>query len=85
MRNLCLLIILPCIFIIISHTSQEAKSLPAIGAKLADKIWEIIESGGLRKLDEFKSNEEMNTLELFSNVWGAGAITSRQWYQQVNP
>ncbi|XP_076103437.1 DNA polymerase lambda-like [Mytilus galloprovincialis] len=63
-------------------TWEEAKSLPAIGAKLADKIWEIIESGGLRKLDEFKSNEEIKTLELFSNVWGAGAVTSRQWYQQ---
>ncbi|XP_063433678.1 DNA polymerase lambda-like isoform X2 [Mytilus trossulus] len=64
-------------------TWEEAKSLPAIGAKLADKIWEIIESGGLRKLDEFKSSEEIKTLELFSNVWGAGAVTSRQWYQQV--
>ncbi|XP_063433677.1 DNA polymerase lambda-like isoform X1 [Mytilus trossulus] len=63
-------------------TWEEAKSLPAIGAKLADKIWEIIESGGLRKLDEFKSSEEIKTLELFSNVWGAGAVTSRQWYQQ---
>ncbi|CAC5361066.1 POLL [Mytilus coruscus] len=63
-------------------TWEEAKALPAIGAKLADKIWEIIESGGLRKLDEFKSNEEIKTLELFTNVWGAGAVTSRQWYQQ---
>lgn len=61
---------------------EEAKSLPAVGARLADKIWEIIESGGLRKLDEFKSSEEIKTLELFSNVWGAGAVTSRQWYQQ---
>lgn len=62
---------------------QEARALPAVGSKLADKIWEIVESGGLRKLDEFKSSDEIKTLELFGNLWGAGAVTSRQWYQQV--
>lgn len=38
---------------------QEAKSLPGVGDKLADKIWEIIESGELRKLDELSSQEEI--------------------------
>ena len=30
-----------------------------VGEKLANKIWEIVESGELRKLDELSSTEEM--------------------------
>ena len=61
---------------------QEAKALPGVGQRLADKIWEIVESGELRKLDEITSSEEMKVLELFKNIWGAGAHTARTWYQQ---
>ncbi|KAJ8316904.1 hypothetical protein KUTeg_004808 [Tegillarca granosa] len=63
-------------------TWEEAKALPGVGARLADKIWEIIESGELRKLNEFKSSDEIKVMELFTNVWGAGAHTARTWYQQ---
>ena len=62
---------------------QEAMSLPSIGKKLAEKIWEIAESGELRKLNEFKSNDEIRVIEMFKDVWGAGATTARTWYQQV--
>ena len=51
---------------------QEAKSLPGVGSRLAEKIWEIVERGELRKLDELTSLEETKALELFTNVWGAG-------------
>ncbi|KAL3863874.1 hypothetical protein ACJMK2_005601 [Sinanodonta woodiana] len=61
---------------------EEAVSLPGVGKRLADKIWEIAESGGLRKLNEFKSSEEVQVISLFTNVWGAGPHTSRVWYQQ---
>ncbi|GFO08504.1 DNA polymerase lambda [Plakobranchus ocellatus] len=61
---------------------EEAKSLPGIGARLADKIWEIAQSGELRKLKEFESSEELQVLKLFTNVWGAGPHTAQLWYQQ---
>ena len=67
----------------LSLVFQEAKSLPGIGKRLAEKIWEIAESGELRKLNEFKSSEDLRVLEMFKDVWGAGATTARTWYQQV--
>ncbi|XP_034397876.1 DNA polymerase lambda [Cyclopterus lumpus] len=59
---------------------QEACQIPGIGKRMADKIDEIMESGHLRKLDHL--GEAVPVLELFTNVWGAGIKTARQWYQQ---
>lgn len=50
---------------------------------MAEKIAEILESGHLRKLDHI--SESVPVLELFSNIWGAGAKTAQMWYQQVTP
>ncbi|XP_052772608.1 DNA polymerase lambda-like [Mya arenaria] len=61
---------------------EEAMNLPSIGKRLAEKIWEIAESGELRKLKELRSSEELKVIETFQNVWGAGAHTARTWYQQ---
>ena len=54
-----------------------------VGSKLADKIWEIAQSGELRKLNEFQSSEQVQVLKIFTNVWGAGPTTANAWYQQV--
>ncbi|KAI3352864.1 hypothetical protein L3Q82_019432, partial [Scortum barcoo] len=59
---------------------QEACQIPGIGKRMADKIDEIMESGHLRKLDHI--GEAVPILELFSNIWGAGAKTAQLWYQQ---
>lgn len=48
---------------------------------MADKIDEIMESGHLRKIDHI--GEAVPVLELFTNIWGAGAKTAQLWYQQV--
>lgn len=48
---------------------------------MADKVDEIMESGHLRKLDHI--GEAVPVLELFTNIWGAGAKTAQLWYQQV--
>jgi DNA polymerase lambda len=61
---------------------QEAKAIPGIGVRLAEKIWEIAESGELQKLKELTSQEETKAIELFTNVWGAGAFTARTWVQR---
>nr|XP_020451914.1 DNA polymerase lambda [Monopterus albus] len=59
---------------------QEACQIPGIGKRMADKIVEIMESGHLRKLDHI--GEAVPVLELFTNIWGAGAKTAQLWYQQ---
>ncbi|CAL8358476.1 unnamed protein product [Boreogadus saida] len=59
---------------------QEACQISGIGKRMADKIDEIMESGHLRKLDHM--GEAVPVLELFSNIWGAGAKTAQLWYQQ---
>ncbi|XP_078132919.1 DNA polymerase lambda isoform X1 [Sander vitreus] len=59
---------------------QEACRIPGIGKRMADKIDEIMESGHLRKLDHL--GEAVPVLELFTNIWGAGAKTAQLWYQQ---
>ena len=69
---------------VLLYFQQEAKALPGVGKRLAEKIWEIAESGELRKLNEFKSSDEIRVIEMFKDVWGAGATTARTWYQQVN-
>ncbi|XP_013421997.1 DNA polymerase lambda isoform X2 [Lingula anatina] len=61
---------------------EQAKAIPGIGASLADKIWEIVESGELRKLNELSSAGDIATLNLFTNIWGAGPTTARAWVQQ---
>ena len=50
---------------------------------MADKILEIIESGHLRKIDHVCKGEDMEAIDLFNNVWGAGPTVARDWVQQV--
>ncbi|XP_066550058.1 DNA polymerase lambda isoform X2 [Amia ocellicauda] len=59
---------------------EEACKIQGIGKRMADKIKEILESGHLRKLDHI--GESVPVLELFTNIWGAGAKTAQMWYQQ---
>lgn len=59
---------------------QEACQIPGIGSRMADKIDEIMESGHLRKIDHI--GEAVPVLEMFTNIWGAGAKTAQLWYQQ---
>ena len=61
---------------------QEVCSLPFVGDRLAKKIWEIIETGHLRRLDHIDPKVEL--LNKFSGVWGAGPKTAEQWVAQVS-
>lgn len=60
---------------------QEACKIQGIGKKMADKVMEIMESGHLRKIDHL--GEAVPVLEMFTNIWGAGAKTAQLWYTQV--
>ena len=59
---------------------QQVLALSGIGAKLADKICEIMATGKLRKAEKMADDSLVQTLNLFTNVWGVGPATARQWY-----
>ncbi|XP_010871227.2 DNA polymerase lambda [Esox lucius] len=59
---------------------EEACKIQGIGKKMADKVVEIMESGHLRKIDHL--GEAVQVLEMFTNIWGAGAKTAQLWYTQ---
>ena len=61
---------------------QEAKSLPFVGDRLADKIYEIVQSGHLRRLDHI--NEEEKLVDVFKKIWGVGATSARRFVQLVS-
>ncbi|XP_075533091.1 DNA polymerase lambda-like isoform X2 [Dermacentor variabilis] len=63
-------------------TWEEARALPNVGKRLADKIWEIVQQGRLQKLEEFQSQEHLVAQNLFTKVWGAGPSTAQKWVQQ---
>lgn len=61
---------------------EEARSLPGVGDRLADKIWEVVESGRLRKEEELCNSEHAIALQLFMKIWGVGPSTAQLWVQQ---
>ena len=61
---------------------QEARDLPFVGERLAEKIWEIVSSGRLRRL-EHVDHEREAVMSLFKNIHGVGLVTAQQFYAQV--
>ena len=59
---------------------EECSSLPFVGERLAKKIWEIVETGHLRRLDHVDPKQE--AINLFAGVWGAGPTTAEAWVSQ---
>ena len=58
---------------------KNLTALPGVGAKIAKKIMEIIETGKLRKVDYQQADEKLLAMRLFSNVWGAGPAVCNKW------
>lgn len=59
---------------------EEAVAIPGVGDKMASKVWEMLETGKLRRTEEVCEGERAETLKLFIEVWGAGSVTADQWY-----
>ena len=62
------------------ETWEECSSLPFVGERLAKKIWEIVQTGHLRRLDHVDPKQE--AINLFAGVWGAGPTTAEAWVSQ---
>ncbi|MCJ1434004.1 hypothetical protein MMC27_003369 [Xylographa pallens] len=64
-------------------TRTEAIALPFVGARLADKIEEIVWTNGLRRLDNATTGDPNDAaLQLFIGVYGAGFAQARAWTSQ---
>jgi len=59
---------------------DQIKHIKGIGSRIAEKIREIIETGKLRKAEI--RDPMVDTLKMFSNVFGAGPETVKKWYAQ---
>jgi DNA polymerase/3'-5' exonuclease PolX len=64
----------------IAKMCAQVLALPGIGRALADKICEIMATGTLRKATAMAGDERVQALQTFTNVWGVGPTTARQWY-----
>ena len=62
------------------ETWEECSNLPFVGERLAKKIWEIIQTGHLRRLDHVDPKQD--AINLFVGVWGAGPMTAETWVSQ---
>lgn len=60
---------------------EDAVSLPGVGDKIASKVWEILETGSLRKVREVCEDDRTRCLEIFTNIWGVGPSTAESWFQ----
>ena len=61
---------------------QQARALPHVGERLADKIYEIVTSGRLRRLENV-DHEKENVIKMFTNIHGVGQVIAQQFYAQV--
>lgn len=62
-------------------TAKQAAALPFIGARLAEKIEEIVLTNQLQKLDNTHSDPLGQVLRLFLGVYGAGLQQANKWIQ----
>lgn len=64
-------------------SGKEAQKLEGIGKKTAEKIEEIIRTGGLeqvRKIDEKRINKS-ETIERFKQIWGVGPMKAKKLWE----
>ncbi|XP_054716268.1 DNA polymerase beta-like [Uloborus diversus] len=58
---------------------KEAKALPGIGQKIADKIDEFIQTGKLEKLEKIRADDSSQAITLLTKVFGIGPATAQKF------
>ncbi|KAH7283750.1 hypothetical protein KP509_34G022400 [Ceratopteris richardii] len=61
---------------------DQIKGLPTIGKSLREHINEILRTGSLSKLENFKNDKKVQALRLFSSIWGIGPATALKLYEK---
>lgn len=63
-------------------TAEEARTLPHIGYRIADKIEEIVTTDSLRRLENAEKEPVDETLQLFLKIYGVGYAQASRWVAQ---
>jgi len=61
-------------------SGEEAKRIPGVGNKIAEKIEEIIHTGKLRKLEHIRQDDETTVVNIFNSVVGIGPAKAKELY-----
>ncbi|CAJ2647664.1 unnamed protein product [Trifolium pratense] len=64
------------------ESADQIENLPSIGKSMKDHIQEIITIGKLSKLEHFETDEKVQTISLFGEVWGIGPATALKLYDK---
>jgi len=60
--------------------ASQVREVRGIGPKVAAKIQEIIDTGGLRRLAAMEADERMQVVQQLCKVHGVGAVIANEWY-----
>ncbi|KAF4215015.1 hypothetical protein CNMCM8980_008894 [Aspergillus fumigatiaffinis] len=63
-------------------TRAQARAIPGIGPRLADKVEEIVFTNRLRRLENANNTPEDRILQEFLGVYGAGISQASRWIAQ---
>jgi len=61
-------------------SGTDARNIPGVGAKIANKIDEIIDTGKLEKLDKIRKDDSAVSINLLTRVAGIGPAKARELY-----
>lgn len=60
------------------ESEKEVENLAGIGKKIADKIKELMQTGGLQKLQQLQQSERTTVCGEFCTVWGIGPSKAQE-------
>ncbi|CAL1614929.1 unnamed protein product [Knipowitschia caucasica] len=61
---------------------EEAKKLDGVGAKIAEKIDEFLQTGKLRKLEKIRNDDTSSSINFLTRVTGIGPAAARKFYDE---
>uniref|UniRef100_A0A668RM02 DNA polymerase n=1 Tax=Oreochromis aureus TaxID=47969 RepID=A0A668RM02_OREAU len=63
-------------------SGEEAKKLDGVGAKIAEKIDEFLQTGKLRKLEKIRNDDTSSSITFLTRVTGIGPAAARKFVEE---
>uniref|UniRef100_A0AAQ5XJP2 DNA polymerase n=1 Tax=Amphiprion ocellaris TaxID=80972 RepID=A0AAQ5XJP2_AMPOC len=63
-------------------SGEEAKKLDGVGAKIAEKIDEFLQTGKLRKLEKIRNDDTSSSINFLTRVTGIGPAAARKFFDE---
>ncbi|KAF6376635.1 DNA polymerase beta [Rhinolophus ferrumequinum] len=63
-------------------SGAEAKKLPGVGTKIAEKIDEFLATGKLRKLEKIRQDDTSSSINFLTRVTGIGPSAARKFVDE---